>query len=342
MKSAIVRILFCLCVSCGSVLAQTIPLNTLGELQLDYQDVVAKDGVVRHGDYSATYLPMPGAGMQLVAPMQPQRVHYLVTDGEWVEKGHRVAVLEGSEVHHFKDSLAAKKALFEIAATRYQRNKALYDKQAISRETWLDVSNAYFEMKLEWGHLDHFAELFESDQDDDRGFLIAPESGYFLRANKNTGPDSAVLGEIVPQATLRIHLAVTVGQADSISAISVKGCQLTVDKRDNTVSRRMVSLWSAPLKPVCAGRIGEQVNVKLVETNSVQLIPPQSVFYMQGNPQVLVKTENALEAVAINIVGQSESGLLLISENNALKDKAVLMTSVSAVQGILLGLGGVE
>lgn len=65
----------------------------------------------------------------------------------------------------------------------------------------------------------------------------------------------------------------------------------------------------------------------------------ESVFQWQGRAHVFVRDGDRLEAVPVEVVSTIE-GDYVVSSQRALAGREVLVTSVSAAQGVLLGLGG--
>ena len=68
-------------------------------------------------------------------------------------------------------------------------------------------------------------------------------------------------------------------------------------------------------------------------------MPASSVYFFEGEYYAGAKEGAELVPVAVTVLGRYD-GQLLIADNAQLKNAQILISSVSAVQGILLGLGG--
>ena len=323
-------------------IAQTeVPIDSLGKLNLTYVNAAPSQSVQKSVS-TGIVAPLPGSQLHLMAPMTPQQVQYLVADGTAVSKGQKLAMLKGSEVHHFTENLKAKTALLKISQKRFNANKPLFEANAISQSSWFSIAQAYYDAKLAWGHLDHFAEMFESDEDDDIGYLLAPEAGLFLYANGEKDAEATRLGSIISNNSLRIKTMVSADEASLISAIETANCQVQVARTDAIVNGYLTSVWSEPLPESCNLKLGQRAQVNGHFKLKALKIPAQSVFYLNGQSSVFVRSGNVLNVVPVEVVGQSGADALLIKATPQLNNQPVLSSSVSAVQGVLIGLGEME
>ena len=70
-------------------------------------------------------------------------------------------------------------------------------------------------------------------------------------------------------------------------------------------------------------------------------INKSALFEIDNRDHIAIKKGQQLELVAVELLGSSEGNYLFTSQVN-LTEKSVLISSVSAVQGILLELGSGE
>ena len=320
---------------------ERVALSQLGKLRTTFASVeeVKQFG---GGHYVASATSLPGAPMQLVAPMEPQQVNYYLVDGEPVTKGQRIAELAGSEIHHFKESLAANKALLDIATDRYEANKALVASNAISQSAWQSIAQGYYDATMAWEHLRHFNEIFEAGEDADKGFLISPSDGYFLLPDSYAQMDDMALGAVLPENALRLRARVPLSRAALITQLDSDQCQVVVERQEGVASQLSVALWSGPLPKACELRPGQQVRVSAVLEVDAMAVPVNSVFYLDGVSSVLVRQNDQLVVETVDVIGQSSRDKLIVTGADTLRGQQVLTSSVSAVQGLLSGLGGVE
>ncbi|WP_338519672.1 hypothetical protein [Alteromonas gracilis] len=318
-----------------------ISLDSLGELALTYATAELSQQVqksVSTGEVEA----MPGADLRLMAPMSPQQVHYLVADGAMVNEGQKLALLRGSEVHHFTQNLQGKKALYDIAKKRFEINKPLFESNAISQSAWLSIAQNYYDAKLAWGHLDHFAEIFVQGDDEDEGFLIAPEAGLFRYANDESNAELTSLGAIIKQDTLRLTTYISTTLVHQVSALTTSRCQVGVARTEEVVTQYLTKIWSELLPDNCQLKLGQRTQVNAYINLQAYKVPAESVFYYHGQPSIFVLNNRSLTVTPVEIVGQLANEYLQVSAQATLNNQQVLASSVSAVQGVLLGLGGVE
>ena len=324
----------------------SIPLNSLGKLSLSYSSIHALSTMEKPVSTGMVNV-LPGSPLRIISPMNPQKIDYLVAHGESVTQNQRIALLSGSEVHHFRDNLAAKKALFDLAKSRFDRNRELASVNGITQDKWLNIAQQYYNAQLAWGHLDHFAEMFEPHEDDDMGYLLAPSKGVFLlpeqaSADTETQATETQLGAIVSPNDIRLTTLVNASEKEWVEAINTGSCSVNVEKVEDIHHRFFVRIWSSPLPEGCALQLGAQVNARVQLSVSALTVAADSVFYLHGQASIFVRRANALEAVPITLIGNADNENAVFTAEGLTKNDKVLTSSISAVQGILIGLGGIE
>jgi hypothetical protein len=316
-----------------------IPLSTLGQLELQFGDVTTATEYT-HADYVAVPTPLPGSAMRMIAPIAPQQRLYLVANGEPVEQGQKIALLRGAEVHHFFDNYAALTESYQLAKKRYDANQALYKTGSVSQEKWQQITADYLKARLEWGHFNHFSEIFSAVPDDeDAGYLLAPIAGYFFFASDEGSPDAVNLGEVVADENIRLRTLLPASLATSVTRLGLSQCSLPIERREHIAAQMMVAVWSATMTNACAGLPGQFIRVTPITEQKVQMISPNALFTHHQQTQVLVKDGQRLVPMPVNVIAQTNTQQLVIAYTPELLGKSVLTTSVSAVQGLLIGLG---
>ena len=107
--------------------------------------------------------------------------------------------------------------------------------------------------------------------------------------------------------------------------------------RSTTASLRNCS---RSLPPSCRLMLGQQVlATPMVRVDDAYRVPRSAVFRLERENYVLVRDGESLLAVAVTPLA-AEAGDYVLQAADVLRNAEVLVSSVSAVQGILLGLGG--
>ena len=344
MKHALFRhvlVLFSMVFSCCVNASNSVSLDKLGELTLSYSSVNAISAIEKPASTGMVKV-LPGSPLRIISPMSPQKIDYLVAHGESVTQHQRIAVLSGSEVHHFRDNLAAKTALLEIATSRFNKNRELVSVNAIPQDKWLNIAQQYYDAQLTWGHLNHFAEMFEPHADDDMGYLLAPTEGVFMLPEQAPTDAETQLGSVVSANDIRLSTLVNALDSDFVDAVNTDSCSVNIERVEEINHRFFVRVWSAPLPKGCALQLGAHVNTRVQLSVSALTVPADSVFYLQGQASIFVRRANVLEAIPITLIGNADKDSAVFKAPSLSNGDEVLTSSISAVQGILLGLGGIE
>ncbi len=341
-----VLVLFSMVLACDVHASNSVSLGELGKLSLTYTPINAVSTMEKPASTGIVKV-LPGSPLQIISPMDPQKIEYLVAHGENVKQNQRIAMLSGSEVHHFRDNLAAKTALLKIAKSRFDKNRELASVNAISQDKWLNIAQQYYDAQLTWGHLNHFAEMFEPHSDEDMGYLLAPSKGIFMlpeqRSNDiKTQATETQLGAIVNPNSIRLTTLVNASEKEFVEAMYTDSCSVEIEKIEKISHRFFVRVWSAPLPEGCALQLGAQVNVRVQLSVSAHSVPAASVFYLHGQASIFVRHDDTLKAVPITLIGNTDNDSAVFTAPDLTNNDEVLTSSISAVQGILLGLGGIE
>ena len=319
--------------------AESIRLSDLGSLRVEFAAVVsANEFPGRPMAAQASF--RPGEALSLVTPARVRQISYRHPPGTAISKGEVIARLDGPEIHHFTTEFQVLEARLAAAQRRYNSNLKLYQRQAIDEGRWIEISDAFHALQLEYEHMRHFHELLSPDDAVDALWLQSPADG--LLHYQQSSPGLAAGGElalVIPPDALRLRVAVPLAQRQQLRALSFADCTVSVDAVSAVARDFFVEAWSAPLRGDCALLPGERLMVTPMLAAPGYLLPQGAVIQWRGEATVLVKNGDALETVAVNLLAHTGDHYF-VSCNDDLAGRSVLTTSVSAVQGLLLGLGG--
>jgi hypothetical protein len=100
-----------------------------------------------------------------------------------------------------------------------------------------------------------------------------------------------------------------------------------------------VRAWSEPLKENCRLLPGQQLIVKPRYRIRAYRLPRDAVFQWQGRSSVLLRQEEDIHIVGVELLSGDGADYAVTCPTD-IAGGEVLVTSVSAVQGMLMGLGG--
>ncbi|UAA38643.1 hypothetical protein KIH87_18595 [Paraneptunicella aestuarii] len=327
---------------------ESIAIKDLGSLELEFTQVKTAD-VYNGQPLSAEVTFSMSQQFLITAPFQPQRVDMLFPHGTPVKQGQIIATLSGSEVHHFQEQLASQEFVYGVSLKRYNEGKNLFEKGAISIHVWSEIAEQYHAIRIELGHLQHFSELLNIDSAHmDTAKLMAPADGIlFYPEMLNLDTMDPVLGAIIPADKIRLAVAAPVQLAGQIESVSTRLCAnmpIKIENMEGTAENFHVSLWSEPLPESCSLKLGQTLRVVPQLEQASMLVPQSSVFNWQNSSHVLVKQGNQVQAVPVNVLASNRTvnqvAQYYLELNSALTNNEVLSRSVSAVQGMMAGMGG--
>lgn len=324
---------------CLGAAADEIDMETLGELELSYVEAIPVSSYPGQGIVAEVTF-RPGEAYTLTAPRRVQQTHYLVEVGARVERGQAFAELHGPEIHHFIYEVEIARKMLANAQSRFNSNKVLYEKKAIKESQWMEISEKYYAAQLEYEHLRHFNDLVITEKpEEDKIVIGAPISGVLDYSMESAGfQDGDEIAAFVPEMSIRLRAPVPVSARNQISSLLAPACQLDVSSVADMVQNYFVLAWSVPIEPGCHLTLGQSLLVTPVYKVQAYKIPMASVFQWQRATSILVRSGEQLRAVKVTLL-VSDGDDYIVTAEESLQNAAVLATSVSAVQGILLGLG---
>jgi hypothetical protein len=320
--------------------AEPIDVATLGQLELKYA-AVAGAGKYAGQPLAAVASYRAGDAVSVVTVPRVQQIRYLLAPGASVTSGQRIAQLNGPEVHHFLTEYDVVGERLALAESRFKANRELYQRKAIDEGRWIEVSDTYYTLKLEHEHLRHFHELLDAAGDHgDPVFFTAPASGLLEYADRAGGiPSGTELARIIPREFLRLKIAVPVSRRGDLVSLSEGKCELAIAEISGIAEEFRVTAWSEAMTEACDYLPGQRLMVTPWYRGDGYRIPARSLMQWRGEPAVLVRRGAQLVPRTVVVLGGSGDEYFVACDQ-ALEGNEVLITSVSAVQGILLGLGG--
>ena len=325
----------CLCVSAQE---NSVERDALGELALQTQPIVTVQRFFGP-ELTAKVMALPGQSYVLKSPINIQQIRFLVGAGQRLQQGQAFAVIQGPEVHHFYSAYKTKQVLHEQEHALYQNQKSLYQKKAISEQTWLDVSNRYQQSKLALDEMKHFFELVVSvDDEHDALTLAAPiESIIQYSIGESLNTDS-LIASFIPFTALRLKVSLPIARHLTPASVKVGSCALDIDFIENANSGFFETAWTQAIPQECHLTTGQMLSAQPQYSTRAYQVAQSAVFNLEGENHIFIKRPEGYLATPVSLLTSLNNDYILIAEDS-LDGKEVLISSVSAVQGILQGLG---
>jgi len=320
--------------------AQDINVEDLGSLKTEFKPIVKTD-YMQTKKVLASVSSKAGESYVLTTPTNVQQLHYLVNNGEIVKKGQAFAVLSGPEVHHFLSELVAAKALFKLSEQRMKNSQKLFEKKLIEEEKWLKISQNYYESSLKYEHMLHFDVLIESiDEANDSVTIRSPIGGILSQSSFDMRlTEGDVIARFIPESAVRLQMQVAPNQVEDLEYVELKNCRLNISSVSRIVSNGFANIWTESVKNDCGVYLGEKLSVTPFYKRQTYRVAKTAVFNLEGKDKIFIRSDNKLAAVDISLITLIDQDYIFSSDTD-LADASVLVSSVSAAQGILLGLGG--
>ena len=87
-----VLVLFSMVLACDVHASNSVSLGELGKLSLTYTPINAVSTMEKPASTGIVKV-LPGSPLQIISPMDPQKIEYLVAHGENVKQNQRIAML---------------------------------------------------------------------------------------------------------------------------------------------------------------------------------------------------------------------------------------------------------
>lgn len=317
---------------------QSVDMAALQAYQLEYANAEPVEKI-QGSPVLGQVSYQPGSAYDVSLPFAVMQRNWLVNDGEGVKAGQPVADIRGREVEHFFDEYQAAKRLFEVAERNYQANQTEHTKGIVSSPQWLTLEREYHAAALAWEHVRHLRSLLSQDKQGNVT-ILSPVDGIlmFASGDERLSADAQLFRVIAPSA---VQLSVMM-PSDSLAGLSgfeVEGgqCDMPLFKVGGRLQGIRQQTWSR-IPSDCGLKLGQTLAVKPVYPSSVYRVPVSAVFELHNQDYVAVREQARLRLVAVK-VRQSQAQALLVQASTALDGEAVLSRSVSALQGLFMGLG---
>jgi hypothetical protein len=323
-----------------TVSATRLNLADLGQYNFTYDKVETVDHVAGNHVLSQV-TEKKGENFSVFLPFSVQQVNYMVANGQNITKNQPIAYLTGYDVHHFLDEFEAAKQLFNSAEQQYKSSKHLYENKALKQSQWLESSQLYFAAKLRFEHLHHYMSFLYIDKQE-KVSIIAPVDGVLRYARGSSAKEEGeLLFDIIPNQAIRLKISVPLTNLEHLAHIEVinQNCKLSIDNKEQVVNQFSVTIWSESFNNNCQLSLGQHIVVTPVYDQKAYVIKKSAIFEFKNKNYVAVKAPKALNLVEINLLSSTEDRYFF-SSTELLTDQEILVTSVSAIQGVLLELGG--
>lgn len=282
---------------------------------------------------------LPGQSYIFKSPIDVQQIEYLKGAGDEVTKNLPFAIIKGPEVHHFYMAYQMKKRLLTQSTALFENSKKLYKRKSLSEQSWLDMSNQYHDTKMEFDELTHFFDLVLSfDPEAESLTLAAPISGFLNYSLSKALNNGGLIASFVPLEALRLKVNLPIGLKDKPLHIISGRCHLEIDFIENANSAFFQTFWTKALNSDCPYVQGQVINVTPEYQTSAYKVKQSSVFNWEGDNFIFVKNEQGYIATQVELI-TSHGDTYIVTSEVSLLGKSTLISSVSAVQGILIGLG---
>jgi len=340
MKNALTCISIGLFLSSHFVVAETVELSSLGKLRLSFKSVETVKSVSGK-KLMAFVTNKVGESYVLSTPTNVQQIFYLVENGEPIKKGQIIATMKGPEVHHFVSEFQSYESLYQLTKQRLENSRSLFQKKIIDEDKWLEINKNYQATFLIYEHMRHFYELITAISEADESMQVrSPVDGIIVKPkNKVRFDEGDTIAKFVPSSAIQLELKLPVKKSKELFRLSTATCELAIASKSKVAEGAFTRVWSEPITEECGLVYGQQVIVVPHYNQKAYKIPKSAVFNHNGNDSILVKQGQGLNTVEVSLITSDGENYLVNSEKDLSQD-SILMTSVSAVQGVLLGLGG--
>lgn len=320
--------------------AQNIQVDALGSLQLEFENIQK----IHHIPGKKTIAKVEvksGESYVLTTPTNVQQISYLVGNGALVKKDQPFAILRGPEVHHFLSELSAEKTLLKLSEQRMKNSKKLFVKKLIEESKWLAINQNYFSNSLKYEHMLHFYDLIDSiDESNDSITIKAPIAGVIKSKQTNSSvTEGDEIARFVAESAIRMKMKVATDRVSRLKSIQLATCNLKIDHISRIAQGAFVDVWTESIKSDCNLFLGQTQLAAPLYLQDAYQISKLAVFNLNGKSNILIRSKDVLQSVEVTLVTKVGEDYIFTLEED-LSGEAVLVSSVSAVQGIMIGLGG--
>jgi hypothetical protein len=323
---------------------RSIAIDDLGSLEIVFEDAVAVDRVPGSATW-AEVTHQRGDAFRIHAPRRIGQADYLVSPGQRVVAGQPIVRLSGPEIEHWQLEFESIRSRFLQADDRYRRNQPLFESNALAESIWTDISDQWHALRLDYEHMSHFAEQLDDASSEDGLLLIAPFDAFAsYEITDSALAQDEKIASFIPIQALRLRTRASAADRSRLVAIRAGACELAIDEIGEQPSGFLIDVWSEALEGRCDLLPGQTLSVvPLYRASSngqaAVRVPDSALLNWDHRHFLLVRRGDRLDPEPVEVLGTDGSDLL-VRGPASLAGKEVLASSVSAVQGILMGLGG--
>ncbi|KTF18366.1 hypothetical protein [Pseudoalteromonas sp. H105] len=268
-----------------------------------------------------------------------QQVNYFYANGSLVEKGATIAHVEGSDVHHFLDAYQSAKDMLAITKSHYDINQQHLKNKIIRSTEWVEITKNYFDAKLNLEHMQHQIAFLNIDSNENVT-LVSPKKGILKLTN---APGTRVMGDtafdIIGLNSIRVKIEVPLAFVDTLSHFKLsQNCTLNIESYEGIADKYHQTVWASPSSNKCKLILGQTLNVTPVNNLAGFKIAKSAVFEFENTNYIALKSGDKLEFQPVELKGTHGQDYVFTANKN-LAGQPALISSVSALQGMLLHLG---
>jgi hypothetical protein len=325
--------------SSGSLLATQIGLDRLGNLEARFQAAVPVQEVSGM-PLSATVSALPHDTYRISSPVPYRRSTLLHPFGTLLEANQPFVILEGPELHHFHEEYESARQQFALEQERYQQAKNLVDANAMDANTYLDIVKSRNSAELALKHYEHFFRWTSENPNagEDALTLRTPTAGLLLPTSSTASETDYPIAVLLAPERIRLEVLVPARTVDNMHAIRLENCRVTMTTSPGYTKGMYRVQYSEPVGSECALAYGQTVSVTPLYKKTAWRIPNSAIFAYQDRFYIWRKQDQTIIATQVQPLAQTEQ-YYLVHSDYPLASAQVLITSVSAAHGILLGLG---
>jgi len=323
---------------------RSIAIDELGSLEIAFEKASTVDRVPGPATW-AEVSHRRGAAFSIPAPRRIGQADYLIVPGQRVVDGQPIVRLSGPEIEHWQLEFESIRSRFLQADDRYRRNQPLFESNALAESVWTEISDQWHALRLEYEHMSHFAEQIDEANSEDGLLLIAPFDAFAVyETTASTLAQDEMIASFIPIEALRLRTRTSAVNRSRLLAIRAGACELAIEEIGERATGFLIDVWSEALEGRCDLLPGQTLSiVPLYRASSdgqtAVRVPASALLNWDHSHFLLVRRDDRLYPEAVEVLGADGSTLLVLGPAS-LAGKEILARSVSAVQGILMGLGG--
>lgn len=323
-----------------TVVAETVEITSLGKLQLSYKPVVAVTNIAGK-KLVASVTNKIGESYVLNTPTNVQQILYLVENGRYVKKGQIIATMKGPEVHHFLSEFQAYQSLYQLTKLRLENSRELFSEKIIDEDKWLQINKNYQSTFLVYEHMRHFYDLITNISEiDDSLQVVSPVDGIIIMPKHMTRiSEGDTIASFISKKSIQLEVNIPVNKSEKLSKVSTSRCELAITNKSQIAYGAFSKVWSEPITEICGLSYGQKILVTPHFEQRAYKISKSAVFNYRGRDSIMIKRGLSLITFEVSLL-TSDGENYLVSTTSDIGQDQVLVTSVSAVQGVLIGLGG--